>query len=148
MRIKIKRKKLIVAISAVAVVALAGAAFAYFTSSGTGTGNATVGSSGQIALSSDAISGLFPGGADVNVTVHVSNAANSGNEYVNVISGSVADNGSCLGSWFQVDPITYQHDVTHGASGPDATTSVRLLDSGGNQDPCQGKTMTINWSSN
>lgn len=144
----LKSKKGIVLLATVVVAAAAAVgAFAYFSSTGSGTGNATVGSSAHINLSSDAISGLFPGGVDVPVTVHIANPGD-GNEYVATISGSVADNGGCLGSWFQVDPIAYNQDVTHNASGPNATTHVRLLDSGGNQDACQNATMTINWSSN
>jgi hypothetical protein len=66
---------------------------------------------------------------------------------VNVVSGTVATNGSCLGSWFQVDPVTYASSLA--ANGTDtASTKVRMTDSGTNQDVCQGKTMTINWSSN
>ena len=144
--IKSPKGLVLLAIMVAAVVTAVGA-YAYFSSTGTGTGSATVGSSVTVNLSSDAVSGLYPGGVDVPVTVHVANPGN-GNEYVATISGTVADNGACQGSWFQVDPVTYNHDVTHNASGPDATTAVRMLDSNTNQDACQGKTLTINWSSN
>jgi hypothetical protein len=141
------KKKAAALATAAAVALTTGVAFAYFTSTGSGTGSATVGASAGVNLSSDAVSGLFPGGVDVPVTVHVANPGN-GNEYVGTISGAVADNGDCLGSWFDVDAITYNTNVTHNASGPDAGTNVRMLDSGTNQDACQGDTLTINWSSN
>ena len=144
--IKSKKGIALLATLAVAVVAAVGA-YAYFTSTGTGTGSASVGSSAGINLSSDAVSGLFPGGVDVPVTVHVANPGN-GNEYVGTISGSVQTSGGCQGSWFVVDPIAYNTDVTHNASGPNAATAVRMLDSGTDQDACQGLTLTINWSSN
>jgi hypothetical protein len=142
----LKKKRVLVGLT-IAMLAVAGAAFAYFTSSGEGTGKATVGSSSTIALSSDAITGLFPGGAAVPVTVHVHNPG-GGAEFVNTISGTVADNGECKGSWFTVSPITYKEDVGAEASGPDAKTTVTMTDTGGNQDACQGLGMTINWSSN
>jgi len=141
------KKGLALLATMVAAVVVAVGAYAYFSSNGTGTGSATVGNSATINLSSDAISGLFPGGADVPVTVHVANPGN-GNEYVATISGTVVTNGGCLGSWFQVDPVAYNQDVSHNGPGPNATTAVRLVDSGTNQDACQGQTMTINWSSN
>lgn len=141
-----KRRAVFAAIVVVALAIASGVAFAYFSSSGTGTGSAAVGSSTGIVLSSDNVSGLYPGGSDVTVAVHVNNPG-SGNEYVNQISGAVADNGTCLGTWFQVDPIAFAQNVTHGAT-VNTSTKVRMLDSGSNQDACQGKTMTINWSSN
>jgi hypothetical protein len=66
---------------------------------------------------------------------------------VNDISGTVADNGLCLGSWFQVDTIDYNTNVLAGATN-DTSTNVRMIDSGTNQDACQGDTLTINWVSN
>jgi hypothetical protein len=144
---KLLRKRYVAILTTVAALAFAASAWAYFSSTGSGTGSASVGSSAQVELSSDAISGLYPGGADVPVTVHVHNPG-SGAEQVGTISGSVADNGGCLGSWFQVDSISYDQDVAAGSDGADTSTVVRMLDSGTNQDACQGATLTINWSSN
>jgi hypothetical protein len=144
------KKRTIVALSVVAVLVGAGAAVAYFTASGGGTGSASVGSSSSIGLSSSAVSGLFPGGADVPVTVHVHNGG-SGNQNVGTISGSISDTttsgGTCKGSWFQVDPVAYNTTVDAGATA-DVSTKVRMLDDGTNQDACQGANLTINWSSN
>jgi hypothetical protein len=142
----LKRKRTLVALSVVAVLAVAGAAFAYFTASGSGSGTAGIGSSSNLELSSTAVSGLYPGGADVPVTVSIHNPG-TGNQYVGTVSGTVADNGSCQGSWFVVDSVNHNADLTHGATVTE-DTNVRMLDSGTNQDACQGKTMTINWSSN
>jgi hypothetical protein len=143
-----KTKKFIVlaAIGAVAIGVAAFGAYAYFSSSGTGTGTASVGASSAIALSSPAVGTLYPGGPDVPVTVSIHNPG-SGNEYVGTISGTVADNGTCQGSWFTVDPITYNTQVAAGAT-TTASTHVRMTESGTNQDACQSKTVTINWSSN
>jgi hypothetical protein len=133
-------------VAAVAALASVGA-YAYFTAAGSGTGSASVGSSDAIELSSPLVGDLYPDGADVPVTVTISNAGGSGAQFVDTVSGVVADNGACLGSWFEVDPIAYQDTIAAGGSDT-AGTNVRMNDSGTNQDACQGLTMTINWSSN
>jgi hypothetical protein len=128
-------------------VAISGVAFAYFTSGGSGSGSATVGSTSAVQISNDTPAGqLYPGGSAVSVSVHLHNPG-SGNEYIGTVSGSVEDNGSCLGSWFTVAPKAYNAEVNAGATN-DTTTTISMSDSGGNQDACQGKTLTIDWSSN
>jgi ABC-type glycerol-3-phosphate transport system substrate-binding protein len=140
-----KKRVVVLAIAALAV-ALGTGAFAYFTSTGSGTGTATVGSSSGVQLSSASVGPLYPGGADVPVTVTIHNPG-GGSEYVNQVSGSVADNAGCLGSWFQVDSVSYAGTLAAGATDT-KSTNVRMADSNTNQDVCQGKSMTINWSSN
>lgn len=141
-----KRRVIIAAVVVVALAIASGAAYAYFTAGGTGTGAATVGAASPIAIASDTPAGLlYPGGADVVVSVHVTNNG-SGSQYVNQVSGSVADNGGCLGSWFQVDPVALHANITKGATS-DTTTKIRMLDNG-DQNACVNKTVTINWTSN
>jgi hypothetical protein len=136
---------IVVAVAALAI-GLGTSAFAYFSSTGSGTGTATVGSSSAVQLSSAPVTGLYPGGANVAVTVSIHNPG-SGSEYVNNVSGTVGDNAGCLGSWFQVDTVAYAGTLAAGATDSKAT-NVRMLDSGSNQDVCQGKSMTITWTSN
>jgi hypothetical protein len=145
---KFLKSKKGVAVLAMLVVAAVSAfgAYAYFTASGSGSGSATVGSASGIQLSGSPVAALYPGGADASVTVTIHNPG-SGAQNVNVVSGTVATNGSCLGSWFQVDPVNYANTLASGGTDT-ASTKVRMTDSGTNQDVCQGKTMTINWSSN
>jgi hypothetical protein len=140
------KKKAIVLAVAVLAIALGTGAYAYFTSTGSGTGSATVGSSSGIQLSSPSVGTLYPGGADVPVTVTIHNPG-GGAEFVNQISGTVANNGGCLGTWFQVDSASYAATLAAGATDA-VSTNVRMLDSGSDQNVCQGKSMTINWSSN
>jgi len=141
------RKKLAAIAGGLAVLAFAGAAFAYFTNSGSGDGTASVGESSEIALSSPLVGDLYPDGADVPVTVTISNAAGSGAQYVDTVSGVVEDSGTCLGTWFEVDDIVYQDTLAAGASDT-AGSNVRMIDSASNQDACQGLTLDITWSSN
>jgi hypothetical protein len=140
-----KKRVIMVAVAALAI-GLGTSAFAYFTSTGSGTGTATVGSSSAVELSSPSVGPLYPGGADVPVTVTIHNPG-GGSEYVNQVSGSVADNSGCLGAWFQVDSVSYAGTLAAGASDT-ASTHVRMLNQNLSQDACQGKSMTINWSSN
>jgi hypothetical protein len=141
-------------IAAVAAMASVGA-YAYFTAAGSGSGQVDVGTSSAIVITSDLNGDLYPAGPDVLVDVHVNNPG-AGNQFVADISGSVAtdDNGTvgdtsddCLGSWFEVDTINYNTNVLAGATN-DTSTDVRMLDSGTNQDACQGDQLTINWVSN
>jgi hypothetical protein len=144
--LKSKKSIALLAVLIVAVAVTVGA-FAYFSSTGTGSGTATVGSSSGIELSSDPVGALYPGGADVPVTVDIHNPG-GGAEYVGTISGTVEDNGGCLGSWFEVDPIDYNAELAPDAS-DSADTNVRMLDENLSQDDCQGLTdLTIDWSSN
>ena len=122
-----KKRVIVVAVAALAI-GLGTSAFAYFTSTGSGTGTATVGASSAVQLSSPSVGPLYPGGADVPVTVTIHNPG-GGSEYVNQVSGSVADNSGCLGAWFQVDSVSYAATLAAGASDT-ASTHVRMLDSG------------------
>ena len=140
-----KKRVIMVAVAALAI-GLGTSAFAYFTSTGSGTGTATVGSSSAVQLSSPSVGPLYPGGADVPVDVTIHNPG-SGSEYVNHVSGSVADNSGCLGSWFVVDGFDYTNTLAAGTSAT-VQTNVRMLNQNLSQDACQGKSMTINWSSN
>ena len=142
-----RRILILVAVAAVAIAVPVGA-YAYFSTTGTGSGSAVVGSATGIQLSSSAgdVTGiLYPGGSDASVVVHVHNAGN-GAQYVGDITGAVADNGLCLGSWFVVDKVTVGQDLAKGAD-TTATAKLRMTDSTTNQNVCQGKDMTINWSS-
>ncbi len=140
-------KKSVASLLAIAVVAVgAFGAYAYFTQAGSGAGTGTVGTSSAIQLSSPSVSTLFPGGADVDVAVTIDNPGN-GSQYVDTVSGVVQDNAGCLGTWFEVDDAVANATLAAGGT-TDVDTVVRMLDSGTNQDVCQGKTMTIDWSSN
>lgn len=146
MRKHVTKRRVISLAVAASAVALGTGAYAYFTASGSGTGSAAVGSASAITLASGTVSGLFPGGADVPVTVTITNPG-GGAQYVGTVSGTVADNGTCQGAWFQVDSVAYNGSISAGASDT-KSTNVRMLDSGTNQNACQGKTMTVSWSSN
>jgi hypothetical protein len=135
----------VIAVLAIAMSAIG--AFAYFTAAGSGSGTAEVGAATGVTITSNAnVTDLYPGGGPQNVAVHVTNPG-SGQQFVNDVSGTVADNGGCLGSWFVVDTIDLNANIAPGAT-VDTTTAVRMNDSGSNQNACQNLTLTINWTSN
>jgi hypothetical protein len=142
----ITKKPVVIGATIAVAISAAVAGYAYFTASGEGTGSATVGSATPIDLSSPLVGDLYPDGADVPVTVTIANGGSAA-QYVNTVSGTVRDSGGCDGDWFEIDSITYQDTIA--ANGSDtAGTSIRMLDSGTNQDACQGASLTIDWSSN
>jgi hypothetical protein len=146
MKVRSKRTWVLIGVVAALAALASVGAYAYFTAAGSGTGQVSVGTSSAIVITSDINGDLYPAGPDVEVDVHINNQG-SGNQFVNDVSGTVADNGLCLGSWFVVDTIDYNTNVLAGATN-DTSTNVRMLDSGTNQDACQGDTLTINWVSN
>ena len=142
-----RRITILLAVAAAAII-IPIAAFAYFTTTGSGTGSASVGSASAVKLSNTAadVGGtLYPDGADVPITVLVENPGD-GAQYVGTVSGTVQDDGACLGSWFVIDDVDVKATIAKGAS-TTATTAVRMLDSNTNQNSCQGKTLTIDWTS-
>jgi hypothetical protein len=146
MKLFTRNRVAIVLVVLVVAVATTVGALAFFTNNGSGTGTATVGTSSHVNLASGPVGALYPGGPDVPVTVSITNTGN-GSQYVADVSGSVEDNGGCLGSWFQVDTVHYDGDLGAHASDT-AGTAVRMVDSGTSQDACKGKSMTIDWASN
>jgi hypothetical protein len=156
-RFKTKKGLALLLVLVVAAITAVGAV-AWFSSTGTGVGSADVGTSSTIQLSSPNVGNLFPGGVDVPVTVTMHNPG-QGDEYVGTVSGVVNtdDNGTpanpaddCLGSWFTVDSVNYNDYLTRNTTVGDTdtvNTNVRMNESGGPQDACQGKTLSITWSS-
>jgi len=141
------KKRAAVAITLVVVAASAVGAYAYFTASGTGTGTFTSGTIGAIHISSNTVGPLFPQTNTAStspITVTVDNTGAS-SEYVGQITGTVADNGGCSGSWFTVASITTPGLLTPGTH--TFASSVILNDNNGNQNACAGQTETINWVS-
>jgi hypothetical protein len=140
-----KKRVIVVAVAALAI-GLGTSAFAYFTSTGSGTGSASVGTSSTVQLSGSPVGTLYPGGNQVPVDVTITNPG-GGSQYVGHVSGSVATNGGCDGTWFQVDGFDLNQTLASGASAT-VQTNVRMLNVPSSQDACKNASMTINWTSN
>lgn len=137
-----KRRILPVAIALVAIIALSGVAYAYWTSGGSGNGQAVVGTSASLNVSSDAVSGLVPDGADHAVTVHITNPATFSQSFsavaISVNAGSLP--GGCLTTWFTftqptVAPLPFVLAANGGTT--DVVGQIRMLPSADNQDSCK-----------
>jgi hypothetical protein len=149
------RKRRLAALgSGVALAAVVGAV-AYFTNTGSGTGQATVGSSTPWGVTFQTTTGtMFPGAGASTVNYTVTNNG-SGNQnlttttavVVNDGSGNVTSSGTpvpgCLASWFSAanDPPAAV-TLAPGAS-TTGSADITMIESGTNQDPCQGVTPDI-----
>jgi hypothetical protein len=133
----------LLAAGAVAVVA-AIAGYAFFTASGSGTGTITVGTASSVELTSDPVGGVVPGGGSTPVTVHVHNPS-TGTQHVGQVGGAVRTDGDCLGTWFTVTPSAAVGSLAGGATA-DTTVGVAMTETGAAQDACQGKPLTVDWS--
>ncbi|HWC87563.1 MAG TPA: hypothetical protein VG388_13575 [Solirubrobacteraceae bacterium] len=155
-------KRGIATVSVMAVLALAGAAFAYFTSTGSGTATAGVGSSTALTITqTGSISGLSPYGVMDQIQYSITNNA-AGNQNLGVVSAQITAikdaNGndisaSCPASNFTVPPASQPVGTIAGNSTytADLSTSakiateprIQMLDTGKNQDACQGAVLTL-----
>jgi hypothetical protein len=154
-----KRTVVVLAVVVAASVA-AVAGYAFWTSTGTGSGNASTGTAGLWQVTSQSPSGasLVPGGPAQTVQYTVTNTG-AGDQVLAGVTVSVAnDNGSawtplggCTAADFSVNGQSagspHFHTALAQTFGPggssSATVSVRLVETGGNQNGCQGKTVPL-----
>jgi hypothetical protein len=139
-----KKKMIAGAAAGALVLGIAGGAFAYFTSTGSGSGNASVGSSTNwtVVVTSDTSNALLPGTGSETLSYTITNAG-TGAQALNSVTATVADSGSCLGSWFTAlasAPTPAVHTSIGSGGTATGTVTVTMQDSGGNQDACQGIT--------
>ncbi len=152
---RITKKKIVVLVATTAVVALGStAAFAYFTSTGTGGGSATVGSATPWLVTVNSVTGgpLFPGTGSETVSYTVTN---NGTGPANLLSVTAAINSDvngdvpgtatgCKAVWFSANGIS---GAPAGVLAPGGTNSgtfnITMLDSGTNQDVCEGTSPTF-----
>ncbi len=140
-----KKRVVLAAIVVVALAIASGVAFAYFSSSGSGPGTAGVGTSTSLTVAqTGTVSNLLPGGAPQNVTVHVTNPATF-KQSLSAVAISVASaSGGCDTSWFTVTPPTIASPIVLDAgASTDVVGTIKMDESGGNQDSCKGATLTL-----
>ncbi len=149
-----KRTVVVLAVAVAASVA-AVAGYAFWTSAGTGSGYASTGTAGAWLVTSQAPVGaaLVPGGPAQTVQYTVTNTG-SGDQVLGGVTVSVANaNGSawtpvggCSAADFSVNGQAagspHFHTALAQTFGPggssSATASVRLVETGANQNGCQG----------
>jgi hypothetical protein len=102
------------------------------------------------------ISGLTPGGGSKTVAFSIANAAGNGAQNLgavtvsNIAVDSAHATAGCLAAWFSANsPTSAVGTIADGATYTSTSStqpSVQMNDSGGNQDPCQGATLTLTLS--
>jgi hypothetical protein len=150
---KLTKKRLAIA-AGVLAVAMAGTAYAFWSSGGAGTGSASVANPGAQSVSisqTGGITNLSPGGPAQIVSGTVSNS-NGNAVRVATITASIGGTSdpNCPASEFSLPQSTATVNQTLAAGTGSANWSgitVRLDESGANQDDCKGVTVNLSFSS-
>jgi hypothetical protein len=137
-----------------AVLVGGGVAVAYWTTTGHATGSANVGTSTALTVAQIGTpGGLVPGGPAQDVDFSVTNPS-AGNQQLNDVTLSVAvatAPGTCADNNFAVTqpdvggPRTMTPGQILTFNGATSGASVRMVDTGSNQDGCKGATLTLTY---
>jgi hypothetical protein len=153
----ITKKRAFVALGCTCALAVAGIAFAYFTSSGSGTGTATAGSSSAVTLHATISNSLYPGSSSpVSFTVDNPSSGVQRVGTVTLASISVdASHSECKTTISGGNPdftmaAVPVNQVVNPGNGQSvaATGTLTMNETGTNQDPCQGATLTLHLTNN
>lgn len=148
-----RTKKLVIAgIAAALVLGGGGAAFAYWTAQGTGVGTATTGVSSGFTVTSAAPAGadLYPGGPTQSVTFTVTNESTAPQtlEEVDVTVANAdgtawTDVTGCSADDFTIGTPSVVYGEIAGEDDLEGTVTIAMINSTGNQDPCQDITIPL-----
>jgi hypothetical protein len=156
----LRNKTAVVATGLALVVLTAAVAYAYWTNTGTGSGSASAGSNTSITVKqTSSVAGLYPGGPAVTLAGNFDNP-NAGAVFVHQVAATLSSvsGGSanpslpaCTTDDFSLagGPVTVDAEVPAGTGvGAWSGITVRLLNTGANQDNCKGATVHISYTSN
>lgn len=153
----ITKKRAFIALGCTCALAVAGIALAYFTSSGSGTGTATAGTSSAVTLHATISNSLYPGSSSpVSFTVDNPSSGVQRVGTVTLASISVdASHSSCSTTITGGNPdftmaAVPVNQVVNPGNGQSvaATGTLTMNETGTNQDPCQGATLTLHLTNN
>jgi hypothetical protein len=155
--LRLTKKRAVVVGVAACCLALAAGAFAYFSTTGSGTATATVGSSSAVTLHGTVSGSLYPG-ATSTVTFTVDNPS-SGTQRVGTITLTKvqpdASHSTCSTTITGENPDFTMAAVAvnknYGPGNAQAVTptgTLKMNETGVNQDACQGATLTLTLASN
>jgi hypothetical protein len=154
---KLIRKRVLIPLTVVAVAAFASVAFGFFSSSGSGTGSASTGTdTGFTVTLTNTPSGLYPGGPAQPVEFTVTNKGPSEQSYslgttkiISVEDSKGTDvSASCVPGTDLIvtDPTIAQTEVASGETktyGSENGATVKLAETGHNQDACKNVTVGL-----
>lgn len=153
----ITKKRASIALGCTCALAVAGIAFAYFTSSGSGTGTATAGSSSAVTLHATISNSLYPGSSSP-VSFTVDNPSSGVQRVGTVTLASItvdASHSECKTTISGGNPdftmaAVPVNQVVNPGNGQSvaATGTLTMNETGTNQDPCQGATLTLHLTNN
>ncbi|HWI95895.1 MAG TPA: hypothetical protein VNS60_07515 [Solirubrobacterales bacterium] len=153
----ITKKRAFIALGCTCALAVAGVAFAYFTSSGSGTGTATAGSSSAVTLHATISNSLYPGSSSP-VSFTVDNPSSGVQRVGTVTLASItvdASHSECKTTISGGNPdftmaAVPVNQVVNPGNGQSvaATGTLTMNETGTNQDPCQGATLTLHLTNN
>jgi|SoimicmetaTmtHMA_FD_contig_123_2707_length_1871_multi_2_in_1_out_0_2 hypothetical protein len=153
----ITKKRAFIALGCTCALAVAGVAFAYFTSSGSGTGTATAGSSSAVTLHATISNSLYPGSSSP-VSFTVDNPSSGVQRVGTVTLASIstdAGHSECKTTLtggnpdFTMAAVPVNQVVNPGnGQSVSATGTLTMNETGTNQDPCQGATLTLHLTNN
>ncbi len=153
----ITKKRAFVALGCTCALAVAGIALAYFTSSGSGTGTATAGSSSAVTLHAAISNSLYPGSSSP-VSFTVDNPSSGVQRVGTVTLASISVDGAhstCSTTLtggnpdFTMAAVPVNQVVNPGnGQSVSATGTLTMNETGTNQDPCQGATLTLHLTNN
>jgi hypothetical protein len=153
----ITKKRAFIALGCTCALAVAGVALAYFTSSGSGTGTATAGSSSAVTLHATISNSLYPGSSSP-VSFTVDNPSSGVQRVGTVTLASItvdASHSECKTTISGGNPdftmaAVPVNQVVNPGNGQSvaATGTLTMNETGTNQDPCQGATLTLHLTNN
>lgn len=156
--LRLNGRRRTVALGAACLLIAAAGAYAYWTSTGAGTGTATNESYEAITVvQTSTIDGLYPGGSPVTLSGTFNNP-NQGKVRVGAvtvdfdspaITGSVGSPACTAADYELGGTATVDAEINPGsAQGSWTGLTIRMLNSGTNQDACKNATVHLTYSSN
>lgn len=143
------------AVATLIVAAVAAMGYAYWTADGTGTGTASTGDTQALTVNqTSSISGLYPGGSAVTLSGNFDNP-NSGAIKVGSVTASVNSvdeaqgvTGTCSKDDYVIGGSAAVNAEVPAGNGKGSWSglTIRLADTGVNQDACKGATVNIDYS--
>jgi hypothetical protein len=154
------RRVIIAGATAGAVLLTGGVAYAFWSSSGTTAGAADVAANAATLTVTQVGSptGLFPGGSPVGIVAKVDNTGGTDIQLTDVtvtvtdvVNGLGASIGAgCPTTDFAIADTAYAGEliVAGGTSGNETVATIRLRETGTNQDACKGARVVLNLAAN
>jgi len=138
-----------VAVAAVLTVALGGGvAFAYWTTTGSGDGTAATATDTGVTVTQDTVvTGLFPGGPAVPLDFTIDNPGPSAQFVTNVVLSVVGVPGCAANNFAVVQPTITGANLPVGPTAyVGSGASVKMVDTGVNQDLCKNVSVTVHYA--